>query len=441
MSNQRVAILGYNREGRAALDYFRNQGSDCTVFYYKNPQAAQNSPIRNLPANVELQEVLRNTDFAGLLDNFDLVVRTADILPHRIKTTAPITSNTIEFFTKCPAPIIGVTGTKGKSTTSSLIAEFLKADGKTAHLIGNIGDAPLESLGQVSAKDWVVFELSSFQLADIKQSPHIAVHLMIEPDHLDIHPSVEGYMQAKANIFCYQKPDDVAVFYAGDEKVKQAAEASQAKTKIPFDRGSTDPAAARVEDGRILVGEHQVAKTTDVKMRGAHVLDNVCAACAAVFDLVDGQTVYSKVLSEFGGLPHRLQTISEIGGVEYVDDSISKDPTAARVATEAISKPKVLILGGQDDNQDYSQLVSQLIDNKVKKIILIGSTTNSLAAQLGGKVEYAKAQNMSEAVTMSAKSSQAGDAVLLSPGAKSFDMFANYEDRGDQFIEAVRKLK
>ena len=443
MSQQRVAILGYNREGKAALKYYQDKGAICTVFYYQNPGASKSSPIKQLPDSVDLREVSRDSDFAGLLDDFDLVVRTADILPQRIKTTTPITSNTIEFFNVCPAPIIGVTGTKGKGTTSSLITEFLKAAGKSAHLIGNIGTAPLEELPNVKAKDWVVLELSSFQLVDLQKSPHIAVHLMLEPDHLDVHGGIGEYIQAKANIFAHQNQKDIAVYFLGSDEVKKSVEASVAKTKIGYARDSTDPTAARVESGKVCVGDRVVAPVKDFKLRGLHMLDNVCAAVAATSHLISDNQVLTDVLKNFSGLPHRLQTVDVIDGIEYVDDSISSNPVTALAAIKAFPNHKVLILGGQDRGSEYAELVEDLEPNRVRYVILLGETSEQISDHLKhlGTDNFESAKNLAEAVKLAADHAQSGDIVLLSPGAKSFDMFGNYEDRGDQFIEAVKKLK
>lgn len=440
----KVAILGYSREGRAALEYFSNKGDVCTVFYYSNPQATADSPINHMPSSINTIEVPRETDYQGLLDDYDLVVRTADVLPTRINTTSPICSNTIEFFKQCPAPIIGVTGTKGKGTTSTLIAKFLGAAGHRVHLAGNIGQAPLEILPDIQPDDLVVLELSSYQLMDLTQSPHVAVHLMISPDHLDVHTDMAEYVHAKRNLFAHQGVDDIAVYTPLNAFSSQNVQVSPASTKIPYGAELKDVDGVRVVGEEILYGDAVVARLSDVALVGRHMLDNVCAAIAASWDYVPDKSIYPKVLRKFTGLPHRLQVVAEVNGVRYIDDSISTVPDTAMAAIRSFAEPKLLILGGSDKGNDYSDLAKLIAqDGTIKQVYLLGQTASKIAKSLQDADfdRYSDTHTeLTEIVQQASKAAKQGDIVLLSPACASFDMFGSYAERGDIFSKAATDL-
>ena len=440
----KIAILGYSREGRAALEYFSKKGDDCTVFYYQNPQATADSPINHMPAGISAIEVERDTDYQGLLDNFDLVVRTADVLPTRINTSTTISSNTIEFFKQCPAKIIGVTGTKGKGTTSTLIAKFLEAAGHKVHLAGNIGQAPLEILPDIKTDDLVVLELSSYQLMDLPQSPHVAVHLMVSPDHLDVHTDMAEYVRAKRNVFAHQTENDIAVYTPLNVFSSQNAQVSSANTKLPYGADLKDADGVRVVGEDIMYGGVIVARLQDVALVGRHMLDNVCAAIAASWSYVSDKTIYPMVLQKFGGLPHRLQVVAEINGVRYIDDSISTVPDTAMAAIRSFAEPKLLILGGSDKGNDYSDLAKLIAqDSTVKQVYLLGQTAPKLAKNLqdAGFNRYSDTHaGLYEIVQQASQAAKQGDIVLLSPACASFDMFGSYAERGDIFAKSATDL-
>lgn len=454
---KKVAIVGFGREGRSALSYFRALGDTCTIFYYVNPKLASIDILAEVPPDVDTIEISKDTDFSGLLDNYDVVIRSADLLAHNIHTSAPISSNTIEFFQQCAAPIVGVTGTKGKGTTSTLVARLLEAAGKNVYLLGNIGSSPLDSLNSISADDWVVFELSSYQLSDLTISPHVAVHLMLEPDHLDVHTDMDEYANAKANIFAYQKPNDIAVYYQASTYAAAAVAKSLAKIKVPFDRNSTDKFAVRVKEGVILINEYKIANVDDIQLVGSHMTDNVCAAIAAYLpicypEIVSGnvsgdvlenvQMTVKNVLQNFMGLPHRLQIIAKKHGITYVDDSISTNPSTAIAAIHAFAEPKILILGGSDKGNNFDELARAIRLSNIKKVILLGEMAERIQTSLTAEsyTDILHANNLDSAVIMAAKVADSGDVVVLSPACASFDMFSSYTERGDIFTKSVEKL-
>jgi UDP-N-acetylmuramoylalanine--D-glutamate ligase len=353
------------------------------------------------------------------------------------------------FFEACPTKnIIGVTGTKGKGTTSTLIAKMLGASGKTVHLGGNIGTPILDMLPQIKESDWVVWELANFQLRNAAYSPHISVCLMIVPEHMDWHPDMKDYLEAKANIFRYQEPTDIAIYFADNEYSKQIAGYSPGR-KVPY---LATPGASVREDGMIVIGERkeEIISKTEVKLLGEHNLQNVCAALTAVYEAIGTLDKTKEVLSSFSGLEHRLELVRELQGVKYYDDSFGTTPDTAIVAIKAVGEPKVLIAGGSDKGADYSDMVTAIIKSDVKHVVCIGVTGYKIADMLESRAdercvtytvwESSAKPSMPEIIRVAKEHAAAGDAVLLSTGSASFGLFKNYKDRGDQFKVAVQAL-
>lgn len=437
----KIAILGFGVEGQSAFKYWLQQTTDITI-HDQNP----NTDVPLGSKSVLGPEAYNNLDQYG----YDFIVRSPGSRIDRQSLSTLVTTPTAEFFEKCPVPIIGVTGTKGKGTTSALINEILMAAGKATHLLGNIGTPALDMLEQIKPGDYVVFELSSFQLIDLPLSPHVAVHLMLEPDHMDWHADQQEYINAKANIFRNQINTDIAVYY--DSRVVQAsAQLSAAELKIPFDRNMKSAKGVRVADGQICVYDIALASVSDVSLQGEHMLDNVCAAIAATWALLhqdmnqeELKSLYSKVLQGFSGLPHRVQLVAEIDGVKYIDDSYSANPSAAQAGLKAFKDSKLAILGGYDKGADFDDLARTVKDSNVSRVIVIGVTAAKIKEALNNVgftdiVEGGK--TMHEIVVKAAELAQPGEVVLLSPGCASFDMFQNFSDRGNQFIEEVERLK
>ena len=430
----KIAIIGFGVEGQAAYNYWRN-GNDITVCDKK--------------ADVQLPPDVTGQLGDGYLENleqFDLIVRSPFVRPDALINAAStdiiprITSNTNEFMRVCPSRnIIGVTGTKGKGTTSTLIAKMLEAAGKRVHLGGNIGVPALSMLANnITPDDWVVLELSSFQLIDLKQSPHLAVCLMVAPEHLDWHISIEEYFAAKQNLFRRQTPDDLAVYYSDNERSAEIASAGQG-VKLPY---SQSPGAV-VENNSISIDDHDICSVDDVKLRGAHNLQNVCAAVTVVWNVTKDAAAMKQALSEFTGLEHRLELVESVNNVQYFDDSFGTTPETATVAVEAFTQPKIVILGGSDKGADYSALAATIAKANMRAVLLIGEQAGRLQTSLAdaGFTNVQPGGDTMQAIVETAASiSQPGDVVLLSPGCASFDMFKNYKDRGDQFKTVVRSL-
>lgn len=365
--------------------------------------------------------------------------------PRRSKIWEKVTTNTQIFFEKCPSKnIIGVTGTKGKGTTTTLIGLLLTAGGKKVHVGGNIGVPVLDILPDIKADDWVVLELSNFQLYHFPYSPAIAVHLMLVPEHIEEwHIELEDYVDAKANIFRHQNPTDIAIYLPTNKHSTRSASLSPAR-KISYSQAP----GAHVGNGWITIDGQHIIETTDVGLRGVHNLENICAAVTAAWQIFQDVKVMHDVIKSFTGLEHRLQLIRTLNEVSYVDDSFGTTPDTAVVAMNAFTQPKVMIIGGHDKGNNMKPLVERLKETDVRAIVGIGSIGKRIVDSLqqsGSPIPmYAKEDynnwTMKEIVALARAEAHAGDVVLLSAGTSSFGIFKDYKDRGNQFIQTVNTL-
>lgn len=435
----KVAILGYRVEGQVSAEYWHGLGHKITV--------CDADTSLKIPKKYESR---LGAEYLKDLQEYDLIVRTAGLNPKKIMAANPehpeikeqITTSLNEFMAKCPTSnTIGVTGTKGKGTTSTLIAKMLEASGQTVHLGGNIGVAPLKLLPKIKKSDWVVLELSSFQLSDISQAPHIAVCLMVAAEHLDWHDDLEDYTLAKANLFRRQKSVDTAVYFAENELSRQIAANSPGK-KVPYFKS---PGAFVNRDGMVVLGyNHQeVIHRSKVKLLGEHNLQNVCAALTTVQEALGSIDKAIAVLHSFKGLEHRLELVRTFEGVKYYDDSFGTTPETAIVAMQAFTEPKVMILGGSDKGASFEELTDEVVTGNVRHVVAIGKTGPAIAALLRqkGYDTLTEGKDTMSAVVRAAKSAaKKGDVVLLSTGCASFGLFKDYKDRGNQFKLTVKSL-
>jgi UDP-N-acetylmuramoylalanine--D-glutamate ligase len=430
----KVALLGYDTEGKVSYDYYKDLGADITI-------CDQNTEV-DAPEGAETQ---LGDGYLDNLDKFDVLVRTAGMPPRVILEKNPTVASKIttlinEFMRVCPTRnIIGITGTKGKGTTSTLITKMLEASGKTVRLGGNIGIPPLSFINELAADAWVVLELSSFQLMDLQHSPHIGVCLMVVPEHLNWHEDMDEYTGAKAHLLAHQTSDDVAIYFA-ENSLSQEIAAAGAGQKMPYYHSP----GGWVNGNMITIDGKEICTTDELKLLGKHNWQNVCAAITAYWQtgLRDTSAMRS-ILTSFTGLEHRLELVREVDKVKYYDDSFGTTPETAIVAMEAFTQPKVVILGGADKGAQYIELAQAVKDSNVRKVLLIGDQADKIQAQLEA-VEFSQfapgGQNMTEIVENAHISAESGDVVLLSTGCASFGMFSDYKDRGNQFKAAVQAL-
>jgi len=431
----KIAIAGYGMEGEANYAYWNSSDNDVTIV---DEQAV---PSYSLPQGATT--ILGENAF-NQLNGFDLIVRTAGLAPTKLITDGKVWTATNEFFAKCPALIIGVTGTKGKGTTASLIASIFEAAGKKVWLVGNIGVPALASLSSISPSDIVVYELSSFQLWDLESSPHIAVVLPVEPDHLNVHADFEDYVSAKANIRRHQTSDDICIFHPTNQFSRIIAESSPVGAMQRYT--IIDDGGVYVKEASFYQDEHKICSVEALQLIGQHNIENACAAITAAKAYGTSDNDIEKGLQAFLGLPHRLEFVRDVAGVRYYNDSFSSAPSATVAAVMSFDQPEIIIMGGTDKGADFSELV-QLITAKenIKKVIIMGEIRKKLYSEIiklnqDFPVEITDSTDLKSIVERAKSYAQRGDVVVLSPGCASFDMFNNFYDRGDQFKAVVSHL-
>ena len=461
--NKKVGILGCGVEGVSSAKYLKEKGAHVWLLDKKKKEHIEQRFVSELEA-LGVQFVLGDT-YLQDLSQYDVIVRSPGIkratpeLLQAEKLGVQITSQTNLFFEVCPCPIIGVTGTKGKGTTASLIHEMLISAGKDAYLGGNIGMPPLDFLEKLTTESQVVLELSSFQLQDLQRSPHIAVMLMITSEHLDYHTDLAEYVDAKRNILRFQNAEDFAVlnrdylatnesdietvgkvfFVSREREVAQGCFIKDGALWIRSNEGfsqSTNDGVSR---------EKKIIAIEDILLPGKHNLENICAAVMAATLAGASKEAIVNTLRTFTGLEHRLELVRELDGVRYYDDSFSTTPETAVAAIESFTASEILILGGSSKNSDFSELGKILRNAKnIKAIIGIGDEWFAIKEQMGtvssDVLLIEGAHDMKTIIAAAAKIAKSGDVVLLSPACASFGMFKNYKDRGEQFKKEVMGL-
>lgn len=433
----KVAILGYASQGETALEYWSGQDAEITV--------CDKNENTKVPSGISIQ---LGEDYLNNLARFDLLVRTPALHPREITKANPeapnildkVTTVTNEFFKVCPSRnIIGVTGTKGKGTTSTLIAKMLEAAGKKVHLGGNIGIPPLDLLkNNIQTTDWIVLELANFQLIDLEYSPTIAACLLVVPEHLDWHHEESEYIEAKQQLFRWQKDQDTAIYYALSPTSQHIAGVS-AGHKLPYMKHP----GADVIDGSVVIDGQTICEANEIQLLGRHNWQNVCAAITVVWQITHDIAAIRDVVTMFTGLEHRLELVRELDGVKYYDDSFGTTPETAIVAIQAFEQPSIIILGGSDKGANYQELAKTIAKSNVNAVILIGKEASKIKTALEAesyKNTISGGETMAEIIKTAKNKALPGDIVLLSPACASFDMFKNYQDRGDQFKQIVKKL-
>ena len=445
---KKIAILGFGIEGMSVADFLTD--AEITVLDEKKREDFDPEVL----SKYEAIGVKFELGGIGELIGYHAVFRSPGFHPKTPQLVeakengVEITSATKLFFDLCPCPIVGVTGTKGKGTTSTLIYEMLKKEGFDAFLGGNIGTAPLSFLSSVKPDSKVVLELSSFQLIDLEKSPHVAVMLMTTSEHLDYHNDVYEYIEAKRNIFKYQTEADFAIVNR-DYPASNESDIHTIGKVYQVSRFQEIMQGCFVKDDSIYLKmdghEESILPTNELGLIGKHNQENVCAAVVA--SLCAGATMKSilPVLKSFKGLEHRIEFVRLVGGVKYYDDSFSTTPETAVAAIESFEEPKILILGGSSKNSDFSEL-GQIISESgtIKAIIGIGVEWDKIKQTINHKLQTINyiegCKSMQEIVRKASGIGEIGDVVLLSPACASFDMFSSYKDRGQQFKEEVNKL-
>lgn len=444
LEKKKIAILGLAREGLSTYHFLRNNFPNKHLVlldqYPKSKLTKQMGEIVETDKNVEFTQI---TDNQQDWKNLDLIFKSPGIPSDKYQLEEnKLTSNTQLFFDLSPGKIIGVTGTKGKSTTTSLIAHVLTQAGKDARLAGNIGLPLLETLDESTRETIFVCELSSHQLEFLYSSPNIAVIQPILPEHLDYYHTLDSYIKAKANITNYQTKNDLLIFNADSKEVSKIAESSNAQ-KIPF--GFKTKGKSYIENQAIFLDDKFLIELDQTKLRGKHNLQNILPAVLIANHLQIDKNTIIQAIKSFQSLPHRLELVATIDGVEYFNDSLATNPGATIAAIEAFDQPIVLITGGFDRGVDYSSLAEKISATaNIKKIILLPDTgliIKNHLAKLKVKIDLDVVQSMKQAVELAKQAAKRDNVVLMSPASASFNMFKDYADRGEQFRKEVERTK
>ncbi len=444
LQGKKIAVLGLGVSNRPLVRLLLNHG--CLV------TGCDKTPREKLDAEVlELEKMGCNLQLGDTyLDNLeaDLVFRTPGMHPHNPALLAlgekgsKITSEMEAFFELCPCKIIAVTGSDGKTTTTTLISEMLKASGKTVWLGGNIGTPLLPICDQIGHEDYAVVELSSFQLMDMTHSAHIAVVTNLAPNHLDVHKDMQEYVDAKKNIFNFQSDEDKLIVNADNNLTKVLV--GNGETRYFSRLGKTDNGVCLMGDSICRDGV-KVLDKQDILLPGEHNVENYMAAILAVEGLVDDETI-RKVAKTFGGVEHRIELVRVKDGVRYYNDSIASSPSRTIAGLKSFPEKVLLIAGGYDKHIPYDVLGPEICAH-AKTVFVNGATAEQIRKAVEnapnykvGFPEIVDCKDFTDAVLQSAQSAKAGDVVLMSPASAAFDQFKNFMERGKYFKTLIMGL-
>ena len=447
VKGQRISVLGLGRSNIPLINLLNNAGA---IVIARDKNTVENLPPEISTLNIE--SYLGNNYLANLHEK--MIFRTPGIHPYIPELVAArehesiVTSEMELFFELCPAPIIGVTGSDGKTTTTTLIYEMLKRQGFKCWLGGNIGRPLIGDIAEIAPNDRVVVELSSFQLQTMTTNPNVAVITNITPNHLDYHKTMEEYSEAKANIFKNQSANSRLVLNYDNEGTRALQQDAHSEV-LCFSLNNFGNNMVYKKDGSIYIEKNnnitEIMKCSDIVIPGAHNIENYMAAIAAVWGECSVEIIID-VARTFKGVPHRIEFVKEIDGVRYYNDSIATSPTRTRACLNSFDQKLVVIAGGYDKKIPFDDFGSDLINN-VKTLILIGQTASLIESAVKNSPEYTDKKidiihnaTLAEAVTTAKAHSVSGDVVVLSPACASFDMYKNFEIRGNEFKNLVNDL-
>ena len=426
LKNKKILVVGAGIEGKAVYKYLKQHLPDSVV---------------------DVADQKDGSTYLGKQNEYDLAIKSPGVKAELL--AIPYTTATNIFLANAKGKVIGITGTKGKSTTTTLIFEMLKKQGLDVYLGGNIGQSPLDFMDILSDQSWTVLEMSSYQLQDAKNSPHIAVLLMIVPEHLDYHSTLENYINAKRNIVRFQTSEDFAILNRDYPVSNESDILTPGKIfHVSREREAADEGCF-VRDGKIWLkvvgGEAKVIDIKDILLPGKHNLENVCAAVMAA--TLAGTSILNiqHVLKTFKGLEHRLEFVAEIGDIRFFNDSLATLPQATIEALETLKDTETLIVGGFDRGLDYKSLAKAIVQSGIKTLILFPTTGariwKEICEETDNPPEKFDVTTMKQAVKIAFAETIPGKICLMSPASASFNLFKDYKDRGNQFKEEVLNLE
>jgi UDP-N-acetylmuramoylalanine--D-glutamate ligase len=454
LRGRRTVVLGLARSGIAASRFLSDAGADVVAYDRRRASELADAVAALGDRPIRLALGVDEPSAVALLEAAELLVTSPSVSP-RFSTTDPwlrealaaaeargaeLVSEVGLFLRLTSARIVGVTGTKGKTTTSSLLAAMLDAGRVPSVLGGNIGTPLVERSLELGPEDWAVLELSELQLPTIERGADVAVYTNIGEDHLDRHGTVEAYRSVKERLAELSVAGGQVVLNHDDPGCRHLA------SRLPADRlawyaleRSEDLVAWVDDQGWVTMAGERLLPRSEVPLPGRHMLSNVLAAAVGATLVGVGNEAIAAAIRSFPGVPHRLETVGSRGGVRWVNDSQATIPAAAIAALHAFDRPIVLIAGGKDKGLEYGAF-ADAIAARARAAVFIGETADELAALVGDRVPVVRADSMEEAVATAARLAQAGDVALLAPAAASFDMFVDYAARGDAFRAAVASM-
>lgn len=454
IKNRSVAFIGVGVSHTELIKLFLKKGLDVTVCDRKKPdEMKEYEELKNMGARFDLGENYLEKITSG---GYDIIFRTpgmyfgSEALKSAMEKGSAVTSEMEVFFDLCPCPIFALTGSDGKTTTTTIVSEMLAASGRRVHKGGNIGRALLPIIEEIREEDAAVVELSSFQLISMRSSPNYAAITNITPNHLNVHKDMQEYIDAKANILLHQNGFSRAVLSADSEEVKKLA---------PLVRGNLNwfSRKTEVEKGTFLSrggmlcykdrsGVTEVMNMNEIKIPGLHNVENYLTAIALVWGIVPVE-IMKRVAREFGGVEHRIEFVRELDGVKYYNNSIASSPTRVIACLNTFEQKQIMIMGGSDKGISFEPMAG-LVCEKVKLLILMGETKEKIRTAVmnapgfeGCGLEIITVTDMAEAVKTAHDKAVCGDIVSLSPACASFDMYRMFEDRGNHFKALVNGLE
>lgn len=450
LQGKRIAVIGMGVSNTPLIRMLLRADLNVTVRDKANRDRVEEiaEELESLGAQLKLGE--------GYLEdlNEDIIFRTPGLSPNNplirqaVERGSELTSEMELFFRTCPCRLIGVTGSDGKTTTTTIISKFLKAAGYNVYVGGNIGKPLLPDVAGMEPEDFAVLELSSFQLMTMDQSPHISVFTNLSPNHLDYHGTMGEYIAAKENIFIHQTGENRAVFNFDNQTTHDLAQAAKGSVSF-FSRQQRLEDGVYLRDGAIWLtneqGSREVLPLRDIRLPGVHNIENYMAAIAAVDGLVPDKCV-REVAQQFNGVEHRIELVRELDGVRYYNDSIGTSPTRTAACLESFEEKVILIAGGYDKGVPFTGLGVEITE-RVKALILTGATAKAIRAAVEGAPGYAQGhpdilelEDFADAVKAARALAEPGDVVVLSPACAAFDKFKNFMERGKYFKELVMKF-
>lgn len=452
--NKKIMFCGIGRSNLPFIDSLTQKNIPVTVYDSKHECNLNEKLVKQLKENKFID--LRLHDESVWQEKNDVIIRTpgmnffCDKLLKAAEKGAIITSEMEIFFDVCPCPIIGITGSDGKTTVSTLIYKMLKSEGITTYLGGNIGSPLLTKVPKMKKSDIAVVELSSFQLISMRRSPEIAVVTNISPNHLDVHKDMAEYIDAKKQILLHQNAFSKAILNFDNPETRKMKDITRAKT-VFFSRLNKLKNGIWLDDsGNIVMSDGKTDKiiinTSEIKIPGYHNIENYMAAIAAVSDFVSTEKV-KETANSFFGVEHRIEFVEKINGVTYYNDSIASTPNRTiKGVLSLFDKKIILIAGGYDKNIPFDSLAEKITD-KVSSLILLGKTSDKIEAEILKSKNYKennpkiiKVNSMQQAVETASSISSFGDIVVLSPACASFDLYKDFEERGNNFKSLVKSI-